>query len=219
MTTPSASAPPAPPCWTSTLPDEPSTGLALDLWRWDLDDPRPDGDRVAVRRAARDRTVRRILARYLCCSPADIVFGRSARGRPFVVSPQTPIDFNLSDSRSTVVLAVTREARVGVDIEYHRDIRDPLAIATRVLPAPWIDELKAAAEHERPAAFFSLWTRFEACQKARGQGIFAPRTAQPAACFGAFVAAPACSGHVCMAGPQSTPAREQWRYFDGGGGD
>lgn len=210
-----------PPLWAAMPPDDPATGLALDLWRWDLGDPAsavaapPSArDMHVSRRTAKDDTLRRVLARYLCCEPGGIVFGRSARGRPFIADPRTPLDFNLSDSRNTVVLAVTRRGQVGVDIEYHRTIRDPIAIAHRLLPAAWVDELAYVAVAEQPAMFFSLWTRFEACQKARGQGVFAPRTAQPQRCFGAFLAAPACSGHVCIAGARAVPDRKSWRFFE-----
>jgi phosphopantetheinyl transferase len=209
------------PRWETQPPADPATGLSLDLWRWDSADRRVAAagrlsreGTAAARRLRKDGALRQILARYLSCEPVDIAFGRSARGRPFVNYPQTPLDFNLSDSGDTVIIAVTGRGRVGVDIEYHRGIRDPMAIARRLLPATWFDELSGVPEPERPAAFFLLWTRFEACQKARGQGVFAQRTAEPHECFGAFVPAPGCSGHVCIAGLDAVPDRRAWRFFD-----
>ena len=207
------------PQWLTTAPEDPSAGLFLDLWRWNVRDRRPAGGRDtpttrASRRRAKNVALRRLLARYLYCDPDAIVFGRSARGRPFIAQPQTPVDFNLSDSRDTADVAITRRGRVGVDIEYHRSIRDPMAVAQRWLPATWIDELAEIPKADQAAAFFFLWTRFEACQKAKGQGVFAPRTAEPRECFGAFLPAPECSGHVCSAGLDAVPDRRSWRFFD-----
>ena len=219
MTGTSASAPPVLPLWDTRPPADPSAALCLDLWRWNLPEPHAaagplsvDGA-TAARRLAKDHALRQILARYLSCDPHVIVFGRSARGRPFIEYPQTPLDFNLSDSGDTVVIAVTRRGRVGVDIEYHRHIRDPMAIARRLLPVSWTEELARIPAPDRSVAFFLLWTRFEACQKAKGQGVFAPRTAEPTECFGAFVPARGCSGHVCIAGLNAVPDRRSWRFF------
>lgn len=219
MTGTTASAPPVMPVWEKKPPADLSAALTLDLWRWYLPEPQAAAPPLSVegttaaRRLAKDNALRRILARYLSCDPRAIVLGRSARGRPFIEYPQTPLDFNLSDSGDTVVIAVTPRGRVGVDIEYHRRVRDPMAIARRLLPVSWTEELAGIPPPERSAAFFLLWTRFEACQKARGQGVFAPPTAEPSQCFGAFVPAPGCSGHVCIAGLNAVADRRSWRFF------
>lgn len=217
------------PNWSSGMPDSPLARLSLDVWRWQTATPLPDGPELCAadkqsaaslppsRRAgflSRRIVLRRILARYLGCEPEQVVIGKTTRGRPFIEHPRTTLDFNLSDSKGTVLLALAGEGQIGVDIEYHRPLEDPLGIARRVLPEAWIRELAIVDGHERIRRFFSLWTRFEACQKARGQGVFATPAAPQKQCFSGFLAAPGCSAHVCIAGVDTMPERKSWRFLD-----
>ena len=116
--------------------------------------------------------VRSILARYLGSDPAAIRFEATAGGKPVIREPQTPIEFNLSHSHGLVLLTLGRQA-LGIDIERLRPIRDSLSIARRVLAATDIQQLEQVDEPARSVAFLACWTRFEACQKTLGRGVFA----------------------------------------------
>jgi 4'-phosphopantetheinyl transferase len=133
--------------------------------------PGDDGDDAAPRRPRIDSLLRRVLAPLLGESPAQLRFGREAKGRPFLRHDGAP-DFNLSDTTGGTLLALSRAARVGVDLE--RRERQPPAAR---LAARYFAPSEAAALAALPVAaaareFIWLWTAKEASCKATGTGIF-----------------------------------------------
>ena len=95
---------------------------------------------------------------------------RTERGKPF--APALPhIDFNLSHARDHVLIAISREQSLGVDLERvdrRIEIED---ISRRYFSTAEADALEALPETLRPAAFLRLWTCKEAVLKAVGEGI------------------------------------------------
>jgi 4'-phosphopantetheinyl transferase len=88
-------------------------------------------------------------------------------GRPAVRLPGAP-DFNLSHSGEYVVCAVlSGGGRVGVDIEYMRDIS--LADYEHFFPPSIWEEILQS--EDQIAAFYRYWTIFESIVKAQGGGI------------------------------------------------
>jgi 4'-phosphopantetheinyl transferase len=112
-----------------------------------------------------------VLARYLDRAPATLRFDYGPRGKPLL--PGTPLSFNLSHSADRALLAVTREARLGVDIERIRPV-DHERIARRFFAPAEAARLAALPERRRAAAFFAGWTRKEAFMKAVGEGLSLP---------------------------------------------
>lgn len=168
---------------------------AVHVWRERLDCPEDERDRfqawlspdekerAARFRFARDRDayivargrLRQILSGYLDRMPTGIRFTYSPAGKPGLEpGPETAdIQFNLAHSRRRAVYAVTRNRRVGVDLEY-RDARAALAIADGFFaPAEKAGYDRLPPEvHE--TAFFLWWTRKEAFLKALGSGLSIP---------------------------------------------
>ena len=160
----------------------------VDIWRLDLVDlaaqqPRRGHQPSALRtrtgpiqpdiRAAAHHARRQILGRYLDRDAESLVIGLHPGGKPMLESPDRALEFNLSHSRDVGLLAVTIGAHVGIDIELERrHIEDPLRIARRVMSSAEVDLLAGLAATARRRAFFDLWTRLEARQKALGRGIF-----------------------------------------------
>jgi 4'-phosphopantetheinyl transferase len=139
----------------------------VDIWRVGL----PDGEIQKTAHDARDK----LLRRYLRLAPHDpLPMGRSRHGKPFLAAGVGPLDFNLSHTQGMALLAVSGEGSVGIDIERIRPIRDPVRIAQRVWPDAAVRRLVEQPEGEQQQAFFAEWTRFEACQKALGRGVFDP---------------------------------------------
>lgn len=139
----------------------------MDIWRVRL----PDGEIRDTARAARDL----LLRRYLRLAPQDpLPMGRSRRGKPFLAAGIGPLDFNLSHTQGMALLAVSGDGSVGIDVERLRPIRDPVRIAARVWPDATVNRLVERPAGEQRQAFFTEWTRFEACQKALGRGVFDP---------------------------------------------
>jgi len=90
---------------------------------------------------------------------------------PDLLRRATPIDFNLSHSDGLALIAVTRRAPLGVDVELLRPMDDALALAERNYVGDEIARVAAAAGALRDRAFFTCWTRKEAVLKSTGAGL------------------------------------------------
>ncbi len=162
--------------WTVSLDQTPAqvSGLAAPL--------SPDEQtRVGRFHFERDRnrfvvgrgTLRLLLGQYLRLPPGEIKFEYTARGKPLLsrTNGLDTLHFNLAHSGALALLAVTRVAEVGVDIEQIRPLRDADGIAQRFFSSQESGVLRALAPLEMQNAFYNLWTRKEAWLKATGEGI------------------------------------------------
>lgn len=113
--------------------------------------------------------LRRLLAAYLevPAERLEIVAGRN--GKPQL--PGTPLHFSVSHSGDQVLLAFAADRALGADVEEIRSTPDLVDIARRYFAPSEAEALLALPELERTAAFFSLWTRKEACLKVDGEGV------------------------------------------------
>ncbi|MBF0622400.1 MAG: 4'-phosphopantetheinyl transferase superfamily protein [Magnetococcales bacterium] len=115
-----------------------------------------------------------ILGKWLLIQGLNRVGGRcdllktlflTAYGRPCFDA--SSIDFNISHSGNSVVCAIGKSVRVGVDVEVERHCM--LNNFQSMLPDwMWLDVQNAQDKH---SAFFSLWTQVEAVLKAEGIGL------------------------------------------------
>ena len=140
--------------------------------------PRLDHDEVHAwffahwpneRNSARSPTVRGWLALYLDAGTADVQIDLEPNGKPRLRGGE--LHFNVSHSGDAMLLAVSRDHDIGVDLEFSRRPRRVIELAQR-----WFDPSEAAAlqalpESSRQAAFLRLWTCKEAALKAHGGGI------------------------------------------------
>lgn len=166
------------------------------LWRIDLQALRPSEARWQkilssdeAARAARfhfpvDRqrfsisrgVLRTILAGYLASDAKALSFSYSSKEKPSLSAAysNSGITFNISHSGEVVLLAFTRGRAVGVDVEQVRSDFEVDAIARRFFSPHEQEQLAAAPQDERFAAFFRCWTRKEAYIKATGDGLSLP---------------------------------------------
>ena len=114
--------------------------------------------------------LRKCLGTYLRQPPETIKLGYTARGRPILARDQT-IQFSISHTHDLVAIALTAQARVGIDLEYVQADLDPLELAGRIFSPEDLQTFCALPDHERSAVFFRAWTRKEAYLKACGEGI------------------------------------------------
>ncbi|MCF8024225.1 MAG: 4'-phosphopantetheinyl transferase superfamily protein [Desulfobacteraceae bacterium] len=117
--------------------------------------------------------LRLVLASYLEIPPAEVPVAIDARGKPYLKNTGNlkPIDFNLSHSGDMVLIGLTVNRRIGVDIERIRPKKNPEKIAERFFDPKEAREVAQAPENERLRLFLRYWTSKEAYLKATGDGI------------------------------------------------
>jgi len=136
---------------------------------------RGDKERFVVAHAL----LRIILGRYLCRDPRELCFRHGPWGKPFLGGDGggsgVEIRFNLSHSDGLALLAVTRGAHIGVDIERIRPDLAYEGIADRFFSSEEVASLRTLTRKDiRRKAFFACWTRKEAYIKAIGEGLSCP---------------------------------------------
>ena len=92
-------------------------------------------------------------------------------GRPVLGGTEAPLHFNLSHSGRLALVAVSRSAPVGVDVEAVVTIPDADAVARDHFAADERRGLEDLGPERAPAGFFVTWTRKEAVVKALGLGL------------------------------------------------
>lgn len=117
--------------------------------------------------------IRTVLSEYTDTAVADWKFDQQENGKPFIAVPELsdPIHFNLSHSEGRLVLAVSRHALTGVDIESIKPKRRIEQIAARHFSAAELEQLSSLDGEERTLRFYELWTLKEAFIKAKGTGL------------------------------------------------
>jgi 4'-phosphopantetheinyl transferase len=117
--------------------------------------------------------MRHILSRYCDLAPSRLPIAETRFGKPYLESPFLTIRFNLSHTHDWALLAVSRHAEIGVDVEEHSPSLDTKLLAEWLHPEEKQD-LEVMSHEKRGIAFFRLWCRKEALLKAKGIGLRAP---------------------------------------------
>ncbi|MBL6905412.1 MAG: 4'-phosphopantetheinyl transferase superfamily protein [Pseudomonadales bacterium] len=109
-------------------------------------------------------------------SPEAWIFTYNAYGKPQISTEQNSnsLYFNVSHSAQKVVLAVSRCADIGVDLEFSDKQRRVEAIAHRYFAGSEVAQLLALPAEEQQIRFYELWTLKEAYIKACGMGLAIP---------------------------------------------
>jgi 4'-phosphopantetheinyl transferase len=114
--------------------------------------------------------VRAVLSERLAISPRDIRVSRTDTGKPVITEG---LHFNVSHSGDLILMAISEDRAIGVDIERKREVQRVDALLRR-----WLSEEEQSAYaslHDRGAsaseAFLRLWSLKEARLKALGVGI------------------------------------------------
>jgi 4'-phosphopantetheinyl transferase len=127
-----------------------------------------DRARCAASRAA----LRVVLAKYTGTDPRALALTAGTSGKPCLDCPQPSVQFNMAHSGDLALIAVTRESRVGIDIERKREIPGMESILDAFFSRQESIFLRSLGPGERRLAFFQLWTRREAAAKALGIGLY-----------------------------------------------
>lgn len=162
----------------------------IDVWTHRVGDVEPsrlsllsrqEHERATAFAFARDRRtflatrvmIRSLLSRYAPVPAEDWRFTSNAYGRPRIDAPalEPPLHFNLSHTHEFVVIAIARNADIGIDIESR--IPDEFdTIAADFFSAREIRWLNEAVDRRAAELrFLQLWTLKEAYIKALGTGL------------------------------------------------
>jgi 4'-phosphopantetheinyl transferase len=115
--------------------------------------------------------LRRMLAEWSGLAAGSLRFGETGNGKPILLD-RPDLHFNLSYSDEVILIGVTQQNRLGVDIEWRRAFPEGRALAEHCF-----DEAEQAALRQgRPGRsesdlFLCGWTRKEACVKASALGL------------------------------------------------
>lgn len=111
--------------------------------------------------------LRLILAHYLGCEAKAIRFDYNAYGKPVIAQ----LNFNLSHSGDWMVLAISGNAIIGVDVEYQQHRSVSLSLARFCFSDQEFAAFESLPDEQQQSAFFHIWTCKEALIKAIGQGV------------------------------------------------
>jgi 4'-phosphopantetheinyl transferase len=118
--------------------------------------------------------LRTVLAGYVASNPSELAFRYSEKDKPSLALAGNQVEFNVSHSGTTALLAFARGRAVGVDVERIREDLDPAALAHRFFSSHEQNQLAATPPSEKYQAFFRCWTRKESYIKAKGTGLSLP---------------------------------------------
>lgn len=137
-------------------------------------------ERIRFAEPRDQRLITRALARYVlshylpAVEPAAWRFDRTELGKPSIAADMPPetraLHFNLAHTQGLVIMAVSRLAHLGVDVERITD-QVPMDVARRYFTAREMAAMEALPEADRARRFQRLWTLKEAYLKAVGSGI------------------------------------------------
>jgi 4'-phosphopantetheinyl transferase len=116
-------------------------------------------------------TLRQIVAQYVGEDPAGLQIGYERFGKPFVQYPLSNLHFNLSHSVDLMVVAVSMEMPLGVDIEREDRELKFWDIAAHYFSKSEQEDLKFLEAEACKRAFFQIWTAKEAVLKASSLGF------------------------------------------------
>jgi len=119
--------------------------------------------------------LRALLGNVSGLDPLSIAITTGVHGKP--ESPNLNghrVAFNVAHSKGTILIALTCNGPVGVDVEYYDRPTDIMDVARHNFTETETSSLEAIADPEtRHRTFYRYWTRKEAVLKADGRGLIA----------------------------------------------
>lgn len=116
--------------------------------------------------------LRQVISQYINIPPEDIAFIYGTKGKPHILNH--PIHFNLSHAHDQLLLAVSLDKVIGVDIEYKRPMDNMATVAQMNFSAYEQSIFFNLPDSQKVDVFYQLWTRKEAYIKAVGDGFSLP---------------------------------------------
>lgn len=123
--------------------------------------------------------VRSVLSRYVAVEPQQWEFSANSFGRPTIANGDARtqrMSFNISHTKSLVLLGVGCGRTLGVDAEDYRGQQPSVDLADCFLTAAEAADLRSLPNAQQCERLFEYWTLKEAYLKARGTGLSTPPT-------------------------------------------
>jgi 4'-phosphopantetheinyl transferase len=114
--------------------------------------------------------MRMILGLYSGMNASALTFRYGPYGKP-ELDNQSALRMNLTHSDNLALLAVTKWATIGIDVEQVRPLDNLHSLAARVFTDSERAVLQRAPTAKQQELFFLLWTRKEAFLKALGKPV------------------------------------------------
>jgi len=119
--------------------------------------------------------LRDIMGRYLRIAPEEVSFSYGKHGKPSLDRGEAGVlRFNASHSSGLLLIAVTLDREIGIDVERVRPLGDVDAIVERFFSEREKMEFRLVSPDVKHEAFYACWTRKEAYLKAIGEGLGHP---------------------------------------------
>ncbi len=115
--------------------------------------------------------LRVLLSDLLDVPPTDVPLAVGKSGKPFLAGTAQQVTFNLSHSRNTALIAIGRNAEIGIDVEDDDGRTDYNELIDTVFDGETAERLHREEPQRRRQLFLRGWTRKEAVAKALGSGF------------------------------------------------
>jgi len=112
--------------------------------------------------------LRVLLGSAIGCDAQAVSFAVGAAGKLSVVGG---VEFNVAHSRGEVLIALCRDAAVGVDVEWVNAGIEALDVARSSFAASEVQAVMAVEGSAQVDAFYRVWVKKEAVVKAHGGGL------------------------------------------------
>jgi 4'-phosphopantetheinyl transferase len=114
-----------------------------------------------------------LLGNTLGVDPGKISLAQGPHGKPEIPTLNgTRLQFNVTHSKDTILIALSRQNPVGVDVEYIDQATDIMEVAQANFTETETASLATITDSEtRRRVFYTYWTRKEAIAKADGRGL------------------------------------------------
>lgn len=118
-------------------------------------------------------TLRILLGYYLNKSPEEVKLASTKLRKPYLVDfPE--LHFNVSHASDHLLLAFTKIAAIGVDLEFIDPKINVTSLVERFFSRVEVPVILGLKPADQSFAFFRAWTRKEAIIKATGNGLSTP---------------------------------------------
>ena len=121
-------------------------------------------------------TLLKILSDYLHTEPSEIFLEYAEYGKPYLSSDcnKKNIQFNISNSWNHMIVGITLDNEIGVDIEKIRTSVDYEKLIKRFFSEKEKEDFLQLDKDKQEQTFFQWWTMKESVMKAVGLGLYLP---------------------------------------------